>query len=495
MRCALAALLLLPAACAAPSQDGRPFDAARDAREAVDILRDLIRFDTTNPPPPGSGRLHADETALLRRVAAVLAEDGIDSRIYESAPGRGNLVARLPGSGAKKPLLLMAHVDVVGVERSRWTADPFAAEIRDGFIWGRGALDDKDDAAVYVQALRVLKRARVPLERDVVLMLNADEESSGHFGAEWMVTHHWEEIACEAVISEGGSSLLQDGRVVQFGIQAAEKVYNDFRIFIRGESGHSSVPVPRNAITDAGHLLARLETFRPPLRVHETVKASLLGLAGSPEFAPFEALMRRSAGGDAASAEELARNPRFNAQLRSTIVPTLIRGGIRENVLPPDVEININARLLPGDKIDGLLRDLRTHLGIAAWDVVEGGEDAVARWKAGRKGSDIAVFLVDRGLDAPASSLDTEVYRALGAAAQRLAPGVVVIPRLATGATDLRFFRAKGVPGYGIAPCPVGQLEEGTPHHHDERVAVGSVGWGLRYVLEAVRAIAGYAPK
>jgi acetylornithine deacetylase/succinyl-diaminopimelate desuccinylase-like protein len=490
-----AALALLAAALPGCAAVPVPLDEPRAAREAVELLRELIRIDTTNPPPPGSGRAHADETALLRRVAAVLAADGIPSEILESAPGRGNLVARVRGSGARPPLLLMAHVDVVGVDRSRWSADPFAAEVRNGFVWGRGALDDKDDAAVFVQALRLVSRLKTPLSRDLVLLLNADEESSGRFGAAWMVEQHWDRIACGAVISEGGSSLLKDGRLVQFGIQTAEKVYHDFRLYVRGESGHSSVPGPRNAIYDAARLLARLETFRPTLRIHETVRASLLGLLGTPEMQPFEGLVRRAVGGDAASAEELARHPRFNAQLRSTFVPTLVRGGIRENVLPPDVEVNFNARLLPGERIEDLVAALVRHLGLPSCDLVEGGEAAIEKWKRDKKDADVAVFLVERSVDAPGSPLDHEVYRALEAAAKKRAPGVVVVPRLATGATDLRFFRSKGVPAFGVAPCPVEEAEEGTPHHHDERVAVSSVEWGVGYVMDAIRALEAQTPK
>src|SRR3954463_15952692 len=235
-----------------------------DAAQTVDLLRELIRFDTINPPEPGSGKLNANETALLRHVRSILAADGIASEILESEPGRGNLVARVRGTGARRPLLLMAHVDVVNVDRSQWEVDPMSGELRDGFVWGRGALDDKDDAAVFVQVLRVLPRSGMTLSRDVILMLNADEESSGRYGAKWMADHHWDKIACEFVLSEGGSALLGDAGVAQYGFETAEKVYNDIRLFLPGESGHSSVPVQRNAIYEAGRVLSKLETFQLP---------------------------------------------------------------------------------------------------------------------------------------------------------------------------------------------------------------------------------------
>jgi acetylornithine deacetylase/succinyl-diaminopimelate desuccinylase-like protein len=465
-------------------------DPARDEQETIDLLRELIRFDTINPPQPGSGKKNADESALLRHVRGLLAADGIPAAIYELEPGRGNLVACLKGTGEKKPILLMAHVDVVNVDRSQWQVDPLSGEIRDGFVWGRGALDDKDDAAIFVQVLRVLARSKERLCRDVILMLNADEESSGACGAKWMVENHWDQIACEFVLSEGGSAMLGEHEVIQYGFETAEKVYNDFRLFLPGESGHSSIPMKQNAIYDAAKILAKIESYQTPIRLLETTRASLEGLgAARPGLVWGQAHMAKAAAGDVEAANYLAQNPRFNAQLRSTFVPTIVRGGIRENVLPPDVEINFNARLLPGDRIEELIRALLAHAGIGRYDLVDGGEPAVEKWKRERRSGDVGVFLVDRGIDAPPSSLDTEMYRALVATAKRISPLAVAVPRMSTGATDLRFFRMKGVQSYGVSPCPVGETEEATPHHHNERVRVESVRRGLRFMLEVVREI------
>src|SRR5262245_24778768 len=270
-RTAFVALALL-AACAAPAPRATDLDAAGE--EAVELLRDLLRIDTVNPPPAGSPKPNANETALCRRVQKALAAYGVPSKILESGPGRGNLVARIRGNGSKKPLLLMAHVDVVGVERAFWQADPLGGEIRDGFLWGRGALDDKDDAAVFAVVLGLLARSGETLSRDVILMLNADEESSGTWGAKWMVDNHWDLIACETVISEGGRSALRGGKVAQFGFMAAEKIYNDFRLWVRGKAGHSSVPQPKNAIYTAARLLQKMEGFKTPIRVIPTVAAN-----------------------------------------------------------------------------------------------------------------------------------------------------------------------------------------------------------------------------
>jgi acetylornithine deacetylase/succinyl-diaminopimelate desuccinylase-like protein len=302
-----------------------------------------------------------------------------------------------------------------------------------------------------------------------------------------MVEKHWDRIACEFVLSEGGRAAVKDGRVVQYGFMTAEKVYNDFRLWVRGKSGHSSVPDPVNAIYAAGRLLEKLEKFRTPLRVTPTVAAQLEGLADLPVYASFREGMKKTAAGDLAAAEALSRNPRFNAQLRSTFVPTMVKGGIRENVLPSDVEINFNARLLPGDRIDDLIRSILAHLGLEGSPVVEGDEAAIERWKRGKKDAEAAVFLVDRGVDAPASSHGTEMFRALVRTAGKLSPGAVAVPLMATGATDARFFRLKGIDCYGLSPAPTTEAEDSTPHGHDERVRVESVKFGVRFVLEAVR--------
>jgi acetylornithine deacetylase/succinyl-diaminopimelate desuccinylase-like protein len=468
-----------------PEAPAAALDLEREGAEAVRLLRELIRFDTVNPPPPGSSRPNAGETALLLYVKGLLAAEGIDSEIYEAQPGRGNLVARYRGTGAKPAVLLMSHVDVVNFDASRWEVEPLSGAVRDGFVWGRGALDDKDGAAVFVQVLRILARTRPRLSRDVIVMLNSDEESSGKFGARWMVEKHWDKIACEAVLSEGGRVALRDGKEVEYDFETAEKVYNDFRLWVRGRSGHSSVPVDRNAIYTLGRLLEKLERFRTPIRLTETAAASLAALADLPANAAWKDAMKKASAGDLAAAEDLCKEPRFNALLRSTFVPTIVRGGIRENVLPPDAEINFNVRLLPGDRIDDLIGALLRYLEVPKVEVVEGDAAAFEKWKQEKKDADMAVFLAERGVDAPATSLRTEMYRTLDLVARRLSPGAVVAPRLSPGATDLRFFRMKGVQAYGIGPCPAGE-EENTLHDHNERVRIKSVESGVRFVLETV---------
>ncbi|HYE99202.1 MAG TPA: M20/M25/M40 family metallo-hydrolase [Planctomycetota bacterium] len=483
--------LLLLASCSASAapRAATDVDLAREGEAAVALLREMLRIDTTNPPPPGAG--WGGESALCRRVQALLAEDGIASEIYEPVPGRGNLVARLRGSGAKKPLMLMAHIDVVGVERERWSADPLGGEIRDGFLWGRGALDDKDDAAVMVQVMRILARTRPALERDVILMLNGDEESSGTYGARWMVEKHWDKIACELVISEGGRTALRGDRIAQVELMTAEKVYVDLKVWVRGVAGHSSVPIPLNAVYGLSKILAALETHKTPVRVMPAVAAYMAGLSDLPVYAALRGLLKKTSEGDLEAAEQLCTDPRWNAMLRTTVVPTMLRSGIRENVLPADAEANLNVRMLPGDDLEKLVASLMKHAGVERYELLRGTAATFEAWKKQPSGPPVAVFVADHSVDAPATPHDTEAYRRMEKVARALAPGAVVVPRLATGATDLRFLRMKGVHGFGISPCPTGEDEERTVHGHDERVRVDSVKFGVRFVHDLVLALAG----
>jgi acetylornithine deacetylase/succinyl-diaminopimelate desuccinylase-like protein len=332
-------------------------------------------------------------------------------------------------------------------------------------------------------------------------MLNADEESSGTYGAEWMVERHWDRIGCEYVFNEGGRTSLKDGAVVMAGIQAAEKIYNDFTLWFRGESGHSSVPLPRNAIYDAGRMLARLEGYQAPLQVMPIQSAFFAGLAETPLAGEHRDAMRVVGGTDPAkaseSAGELCRNPRYNALLRTTFVPTIVRSGIRANVLPPDVEINFNARVLPGERLDDLLHGLLVRLGLKDVEIAEvDGRERIEEWKRQNEArppgerKTVALLVTDRGIDAPASPFETEGFAVLAAALKAMSFGAAVVPMMSTGATDSRFFRAKGVTAYGLSPCPVGEEEERTVHDHNERVRVSSVAFGLEWMHRAVVGLA-----
>ncbi len=498
--------ILLLAGCSTPPVSPMQGEIDWDAvcKEATVFLQQLVRLDTINPPQPDSKKPNADETSLLSWVQGELKKDGIDSQIFESAPGRGNLVARLKGETPGKGLLLMAHVDVVNVDKSKWSVDPLSGEIKDGFLWGRGALDDKGSAMCFVTALRLVKRTGLKLKRDLVLMLNADEESSGRYGCEYMVKNHWPAIDCDFAINEGGRIRLEHGKVTSVSPQTAEKIYNDINLWIRGDSGHSSVPKRNNALYSMARALAALEPFGFPVKLTPTVKEFLEATAPR-EKGDVADLMRKAAGGDTKAAEALAaREPRFNALLRSTFVPTIIKGGIRENILPPDVLVNLNLRLLPGDKLDDAIKTLMDKAGLTRYAIVEpaAGMEWEPAWKAWledqeklrRDGKteglyEVAVVVADRGIDAPASPLDTAAYNAIRTAAKDLSQDAVFAPMMSTGATDSRFLRAKGVACYGLLPLPVTQEDSDSVHNHNERVSIASISYGVKMTWRIVEEV------
>ena len=467
--------------CAVPVRPLGEVAWKKEGESAVSLLQKMIRTDTTSSPGAQGGR----ETVLLLQVKGFLAAQGVESHIYESAPGRGNLIARYRGGGTKKPMMIMAHVDVVNSEPSMWETDPFSGEIRDGFVWGRGAIDDKGMAAVGVQVMTLLGRRRPPLERDVILMLNGDEESGGIYGAKYMRDHYPQEVDCAFILNEGGRiSLDAKGQISRVSLQCSEKVYNDVRLWIPGRSGHSSVPLLPNAILDVAGVLSRLKEYQAPIRITPTMASHFTAIAPLAENEAFQNLMEKIGQGDWASAVALAAlRPDFNAVLRTTIVPTKIQGGIRVNVLPPHAEVNFNIRLLPGERLSPVLVSLAKEGGLGKIPVYTGKEFkslSPASLKA-------PCFIVDtEGVDSPDSPWDHPVVQAVGNILSTRAPQAVLVPVMLTGATDSRFFREIGIPCYGIHPCPIGLTELRTIHNHNERVRVSSVEWGVRWLYDLV---------
>lgn len=441
-------------------------DWAKEEKDALESLRELVRIETQD----------GGETKLLEKVKPRLEELGLAPAILEKLPGRGNLIVRLKGKGGGAPLLLMAHVDTVkAAEVEGWSAPPFAAEVKDGCLVGRGALDDKGQAALALATLRLLARDQGALARDVVLMLNADEESGGANGAAWVAREKWESLApVGAALNEGGRCVLKDGKVVLVGIQTSEKVYNDVVLRVKGIAGHSSVPRPGNAIAKLARAIAKLEQWRPSLRVTPAALGAFQGLAKfEKDTATRQAMADLSSeneGERTRAAELLAElDPRFNALLRSTFAFTLLRGGVRVNQLPPSAEVNLNIRLLPEESLEKFLVSVRHAI---------------------RDEPEVELETILAGETSPPSSRDHPLYRAIESVAKRHFPDAAVVPILATGATDSRFLRNRGVPSYGITPFPLEEAHERSVHGPDERVLVESVKRGLRFYFDVVRTYA-----
>jgi acetylornithine deacetylase/succinyl-diaminopimelate desuccinylase-like protein len=437
-------------------------DWVQAREEAVRMLSDMIKIDTSNPP--------GNETKVARYIKSILDEAGISSEILELKAGRGNIIARLRGSGKKRPILLMGHADVVGVERAKWTVDPFGAVIKDGYLFGRGASDNKDNVAVYLEVFLLLHRLKVPLDRDVIFLAQAGEEGTSSVGIDFLVGRHWKKIACEFALDEGGIICLRDGDVHYVGVSTSEKVPRGIRLVARGTSGHGSVPRADNAITHLAAAVAKVGTFQMPMRLNETTRSFFKRLASisPPEEKHLYAHLEDPAQSAAIQAKIRTINPRYDSMLRTSISPTITRGGFRSNVIPAEAEAFLDVRVLPDEDVDAMVAALRRLIDDPAVEVI------------GPKGG--------RPRSRP-SSMQTDMFRALERAQQGLFPDTVTLPIMLTGATNMAPLRAKGVQAYGLGPS-ISPEDAARIHGHDERTPVEGIGQFVAFVYRAVTDVA-----
>ena len=457
-------LLILLLAAAVPGSAGEAlpwayagsvpdFRAARD--EAVRFLSGYLRIDTVNPP--------GNETRGAQYLKEILAREGIPSEIFESVPGRGNLVARIKGNGARKPLLIMSHIDTVGVERDKWTVDPFAGSIRDGFVYGRGAVDDKSMGAACLEVMLLLHRLRISLDRDVIFLAEAGEESSTEVGIDFMVEKHWDRIAAEFSLAEGGGMSETNGVVTRVVVTATEKLSRNMKLVARGVSAHGSVPRPDNPLLHLSAALLKLAAWRPPARLNDVTRAHFSRLAA---ISPPEEASLYTHPEDTAVAEKIrARNPALDALLRATVTPTISQGGFRDNTIPATAEATLMVRPLPDEDVPALMQRMRDIIDDPAVELLPA-------W--GRRPA------------APLSGLNTEMFLALERVQKRLFPQAITLPAMATGSTDSAQLRAKGVHAYGI-----GTFGGSAAHGNDERVPVEGLGRLVEFIYNAVVEVAG----
>jgi acetylornithine deacetylase/succinyl-diaminopimelate desuccinylase-like protein len=433
------------------------WEKARD--ETVQILSGLVKIDTSNPP--------GNETKAAEFIKAILDKEGITSQIYELEPGRGNIVARLKGNGKKRPILLMGHTDVVGVEREKWTVDPFAAVIKDGYIYGRGSSDDKGMTAVCLEVFLLLHRLKVPLDRDVIFLAEAGEEGTSRAGIDFMVEQHWPEIDCEFALNEGGAIYEREGSIRYVGVSTTEKVPRGIRLVARGTSGHGSMPRMDNAITHLAAAVAKVGNFQMPLQLNETTRAffeRLASISSPAEAKLYRALLDPKAS-EAAQDKIRATNIGYNSMLRTSIVPTIIKGGFRSNVIPGDAEATLDVRALPDEDIPAMIARLKELINDSAVEIIP----PPGR---GRPGS-------------PPSGINTEMFQALERAQKTMFPQAVTLPMLLTGATDSAQLRAKGVHAYGLGSV-VTDEERARIHGNDERLSIAGIGKFVELVYRAV---------
>ena len=432
------------------------------AQEATGWLAGLVRVNTVNPP--------GNELAGAHYLEAILQKEGIPSEIIETAPGRGALVARLNSGPFPDPshaLLLLGHMDVVGVDASKWTQDPFGAAQQDGFLWGRGTLDDKGPLIANLAAFIQLKRSAVRLGRDVIFVADGDEEQGGDNGIRNLAQKHWDKIAAAFSINEGGRTVLKDGKPWYVGIQASEKVSVNYSVIASGTSGHASVPLKENAVVHLSAAVEKLGNWETPIKLTAATKRYFDGLAQieDPELAKWMRVLDTPERQDHAARILAAANPVWSAMLRDTVSPTILQAGVRANVIPSEARATLNVRLIPGE-LPGEFAD-------AMMKVVNDPQVRIEMESLNSRPS-------------PPSDIDTDFYRAIVKAAHTVFPGVPVLPMMSTGFTDSAELRMRNVTAYGLMPFPLTEDEVARMHADNERLPLASIRPGIELIYRAV---------
>ena len=458
--CAIACLL---ATCGL-AEEPRPSDNRSLGDRARQYLTDLIKLDTSNPP--------GNETRVAEYLKEVADAQGIPNELLGADPKRLNFIARLKGTGKNRPLLLMAHSDVVPADRAQWTADPFAAELKSGWIYGRGAWDDKGLLASELAVMVEIKRRNIRLNRDIILLAEADEEENAT-GIQWLLQHGAGKIDAEFALDEGGSILeAKDGTKI-FQIQTIQKVPVRILLTARGTAGHGAVPRDDNPIVRLSRAMVKLAEADQPARLGMTMKRYLRELSKLPDYAwlaPILPRLENPATLQAAANQIRARDPELDSLLRTTISPTVVRAGAKNNVIPNAAEAQVDVRRLPGETREEVIDRIRQTINDPAIEVV-----------------------VAPGTQAPgaeASPQNTALYHAMEHSINRAYPHDIVVPALGRAATDGAHLRAHGTPVYGV-PIFIREADGNRAHANDERITPKNLTDGAGLLWQIVVETAG----
>jgi acetylornithine deacetylase/succinyl-diaminopimelate desuccinylase-like protein len=455
----LCAAVALIAGRVAVAQSGPHDERARA------VYKQLIEINTTDSV--GSTTKAADAMAARLRDAGFA---GADVQVLGPNPRKGNLVARYRGTGARRPILLLAHTDVVEAKRADWSFDPFTFLERDGYFYGRGTSDDKAMAAGFTTNLIRLKQEGFTPDRDLILALTADEEGGSFNGVDWLLKNHRDLIDAAFAINEGGGGEMVDGRYVELAVEASEKVYQDFHLEVKNAGGHSSLPVKDNAIYHLAGGLERLSRYEFPVELNAISRAYFERSATVQSDPAVAADMRAVAGPapDPQAASRLsAASPFFNSVLRTTCVATMLGGGHAPNALPQNATTNVNCRILPGVAPASVKATLVKVLDDPA----------------------IAVTFVGEARPSPPSPLTSEIMEPVERITKEMYPGVVVVPVMETGATDGLYLRNVGIPTYGIDGTFT-DMNDVRAHGKDERVGVKQFYEGVEFQYRLIKALA-----
>ncbi len=469
-------LLLLGALAALPLGAQQPRPLAPQQKLAREVYQELIEINTADSV--GSVTRAAEAMARRFRAAGFPARD-VQLLVPAGKPTKGNLVVRYRGRGgpgAAKPILLLAHLDVVAALRSDWSIDPFVLTEKDGYFYGRGTGDDKAMASIFVaNLLEDRKNGWVP-DRDIILALTADEEGGDANGVDFLIAYHRELIDAAYALNEGGGGSLRDGKPFLNSVQAAEKVYADFTLTARNRGGHSSVPRPDNAIYQLVDALARVARYQFPVQLND-VSRTFFERTAALETPDVAAAMRTlvATPADSGAAAVLARDPRYNSMLRTTCVATRLSGGHAYNALPQTATANVNCRIVPTSNP----REAREALARVIGDTGVRITETIA---LGERGDAIPSPLTAEIMD-PVTSITHELFGA----------NVPVIPVMSTGATDGRRLRSAGIPTYGVSGL-FGDPNDSRAHGRDERMLVKSYFDGQEFLQRLVHRLAGGKP-
>ena len=465
---ALRTFLLLAAAAlsAIPARaQVRAIDWEKQKAEILRHHRALVQIDTSSPP--------GNESKVAEYLRKVLEAEGIPTKTFALDATRANLVARIKGNGKKRPILLMAHEDVVGVQREKWPVDPFGAVLKDGYIWGRGSVDDKDKLASNLMVMLLAKRSGMMLDRDLIFLSEAGEEGDTGPGIDFMVNQHLDEINAEFALTEGGGATLENGRVTSVQVSTTEKVPRRVRLVVNGTSGHASIPRLDNALVHLSGAVVKLGTWETPMRLNDTTRTyfeKLAAISTPQRAARYKGLTDPAR--TAAIQRYLAEyEPQRNSMLRTSVVPTILKGGFRMNVIPSEGEATIDVRALPDEDMTKFYAEMQKVIGDPA----------------------VKIEMMPAGARpvAPPSKLDTEMYRALEQATKRVYPGSTMLPTMMTGATDMAQLRSKGIQSYGIGSASTEEdvIKYGA-HSDVERVLESSVYKLVEFTWDAVMEVA-----
>jgi acetylornithine deacetylase/succinyl-diaminopimelate desuccinylase-like protein len=458
----MAGAALLLGAVPLHAQRAQPdFDAL--AREATDWLAGYLRIRTVNPP--------GHETEGARYLQQLLAKEGIESRILESSPGRGNIYARLKGTGARRPIVLLHHIDVVPVDSAEWDVPAFSGEIRDGYLYGRGALDDKGSGIMELAALVALKRRGVPLSRDIIFIGNADEET-GSTGADWFSTAQAGLVRdAEFLINEGGDNHADDsGRTVYFGLDVTEKVPMWIHLTAHGTGGHGSIPRPDNPAARIARALGKLAVWETPVTLTPPAESFLKAVAPLEQDPRRRAWLANPAAAlrDSAGRAWLLSDLYRNAILRNTVSVTVMEGSNKTNIIPSVARAEVDIRLLPGTDPDAFLAEVKRVIADPAVEVTP-------------------VSAPRQATSAPLSGALVDAFREV---THELDPQAIVTTPMLTGYTDSYYYRRLGIGAYGIDPFLLTDREVETIHGNNERVSLKNIRFGVEFFYRLVEQVA-----